>query len=789
MHPGASAFTALNAFNTLTTQKTQLFIPIMHIKSLLALLLLLPLSLTAQTIQKGFVKEYNEKANKTPLSGVEVRAKSAQNTVSEKDGSFQLKFLTLNPGNKVNISRIEKLGYEIFNKEAVEQWNINPESPFVIVMCRSDKLKKLRDIYESKASANYEKQYKKNLAYLKKLKAEGKIKEEEYRKSLEEINATYTKQLENLDNYIDRFSRIDLSEISNTEQEIIELMQQGRFDEAIAKYEEQNYKDKYLQQLSEINEISSAIDQLSDIKNTKLQAKDSLLAAVTRQIETLQLVGGKENNQKIRKLYVEIADADTTNVEWLLKTGIFLSVFIADYNLALNYYNKALYSAIDKYGTEHPDVAKLYNNIGSVYSQMGDYGKAMEYYQKALKMQEYLLGSEHPDVARYYNNIGNTYMYMGDYTKALEYLQKALIMSEKLLGAKHLGVASAYNNIGSVYWKKGDYTKALDYYQKALIIKENLLGTEHPDVAVSYSNLGYVYDNQKEYDKAIDYYIKALAIKEKFMGQDHKDVKALCKTIIKLYDKLAIDYISKQEYGNALEYFLKELEMKEKIYPNDHIEIAETCNWVGSCYNILSDFSNSIIYHTRALEIYEKKNGPEDTEVANSNYYIGDTYLLKREYQTALDYLQKALSVYEKTYDIKYLNICMVFSDIYRCLTALGKEEAKYSQMIDEFMSDKTWIMTVRDEESPATQIGLSNEYYILEFNDWNTFNGENLFEIVESSNAQGIPVDIVIMKDDTISKHHFEDEIGVNINISKIGSDELEKINNLYQFWKSSQN
>lgn len=211
---------------------------------LLSILLILTiLSANAQTTQPGIVQEYNEKAKKTPLAGVEVRAKSANSAASDKDGKFELEFLTSKPGDRVNVSRIEKLGYEIFNKEAVEQWNINPKAPFAIVMCKSDKFKKIRDNYEAKASANYNKQYKKEIANLNKLKEEGKIKDEEYRKSLQEIQSLYDKQLENLDNYVDRFARIDLSEISSKEQEIIELVQQGNIDEAIRSYDDLNIVD------------------------------------------------------------------------------------------------------------------------------------------------------------------------------------------------------------------------------------------------------------------------------------------------------------------------------------------------------------------------------------------------------------------------------------------------------------------------------------------------------------------------------------------------------------------
>ena len=57
--------------------------------------LCLVFSLSAQTIQKGIVKEYNEKAQKTPLAGVELNVRSANSEVSDNAGHFTLQFLTL----------------------------------------------------------------------------------------------------------------------------------------------------------------------------------------------------------------------------------------------------------------------------------------------------------------------------------------------------------------------------------------------------------------------------------------------------------------------------------------------------------------------------------------------------------------------------------------------------------------------------------------------------------------------------------------------------------------------
>ena len=52
----------------------------------------------AQSVEVGYVKEYNGTASKTPLSGVELSVKGAPSTVSGEDGSYELHFAVLKPG-------------------------------------------------------------------------------------------------------------------------------------------------------------------------------------------------------------------------------------------------------------------------------------------------------------------------------------------------------------------------------------------------------------------------------------------------------------------------------------------------------------------------------------------------------------------------------------------------------------------------------------------------------------------------------------------------------------------
>ncbi len=313
-------------------------------KYIIALALCAPaFGLGARTVQKGIVQEYKEKAAKSALSGVEINIRSAASTVSAKDGSFSLEFLTLNPGEKVNVRAIEKTGYEIFNKEAIEQWNINPNTPFTIIMCRSDRFKRIRDAYHKVSSASYARQLKKEQDALNKLREEGRLKDEEYTLRLAKLQEEYENRLDKLENYIDRFSRIDMTELSAAEQKIIDMVQAGRIDEAIARYEEIDFIGNYRNEMEAIRKLSAAQKSIDQAKHEKRANASKLREAVMRQIGTLRLAGGYENMRRAGELLKSLADADSTDAASALEFASY-SFDHNDYDAAETYYSRAMQS-------------------------------------------------------------------------------------------------------------------------------------------------------------------------------------------------------------------------------------------------------------------------------------------------------------------------------------------------------------------------------------------------------------------------------------------------------------
>jgi tetratricopeptide (TPR) repeat protein len=259
---------------------------------------------------------------------------------------------------------------------------------------------------------------------------------------------------------------------------------------------------------------------------------------------------------------------DENNSDYLHWYG-YIANGMGDYDTALKYYQKSLVIYEKVRGTNHPDTATSYNNIGEVYKSKGEYDKALEFYQKDLAICEEVLGIKDPDTATSYNNIGEVYRAKGEYDKALEFYQKSLAIKEEVLGMKHPSTATSYNNIGGVYYAKGEYDKSLEFSQKSLAIQEEVLGKKHPSTATSYNNIGGVYQAKGEYDKALEFYQKDLTINEEVLGTKHRSTAGS-------YNNIAVLYGNMQNYPESATYMQKAVDIREKVLPANHPDLIDS---------------------------------------------------------------------------------------------------------------------------------------------------------------------------------------------------------------------
>lgn len=555
--------------NSLTSSiKMKRFIPLtFRICISLVLITFFVVGANAQVVQKGKVLEYKGKEVKTPLAGAELDIRNASSTVSGKDGSFALRFNTQKAGDQVIVRSVRKSNYEIFNKDAVDQWIISPTKQFSVVMCKADKLRELKEKYNSTLYSSYRNQRRKSLDEVERLRKEGKIKDAEYRRKLNQIEDEYDKQLSNINSYIERIVRIDISELNEGEKEIIELIEEGKLAEAISRYEKMDLLNSYMAEHTDRRKLESDITSLNVLYNEKIANEDSIKSKLKRQVDLLRLSGGYDNYKRAAEILCSVADKDCRDISWLLDTGRHLESFMSDLSSANSHYMHAL-SVCQDDGENGENLAKVYMAIGFNLHNQGRYHEALEHYNKALTIRESIYEEDNPLLANTYRHVASAYFTLGqldevvkfyskamnillnsdaksftdlascyrlmagfyykfgNYDKAIEFTTKSLDCVNRMDGYKNIKIAQNLTDLADIYLKKGDNEKALDYFQKALDLYTNEYGDSHLKIAYIYQQMAEPLSaGLNKYEDAFNCLEKVYNIRLRILGEDHQHTK------------------------------------------------------------------------------------------------------------------------------------------------------------------------------------------------------------------------------------------------------------------------
>ena len=595
-------------------------------KKVVLTIVVLAIALTtlAQATQPCIVKQYNQKQQKTPLAGVQVEVRDAQSATSAANGAVTLKFATLKPGDRVTVRRIIKPGYEIFNKAAIDQWTITRGATTEIVLVQSSYFAQLKSKITQSSTDNYKKKYEQEKAEKERLLKAGKLKEEEYRQQLNDLEDQYDNALKNLDNYIDQFARIDLSEVSTEEQRILDMVQAGQIDEAVKAYEALDISGKLRQARENVRAIDEGIEKLEDKKAQELQTIKDLKEKQQREIATLKLAGGKENYDKVAQILKENALADTTDIDAVWEYAYF-AYNQHDFKEAERFYLIALNGSKDNLYQQ----ASLQNNLGVLYYDLHDYAKSEEYYLKALENRTQLF-SQNPDayradLAMTQNNLGILYDDLHDYAKSEEFYLKALENKTQLFtqnpDAYRADLAMTQHNLGALYYILHNYAKAEEYYLKAL---ENYtqLFTQNPDayrfeLASTQNNLGSLYYYLHDNTKAEGYWLLALENYTQLFSQNPEAYRA---DLAITQNNLGFFYSSVSNYAKAEEYLLQAQKNKTELFrqtPDAYrAGLANTLCNLGILYGRTQNFEKALVAINEAITLLpDKPDGYNDKGV------------------------------------------------------------------------------------------------------------------------------------------------------------------------------
>ena len=597
----------------------------------------------AQVTERGYVREYNGRLEKKPLAMVEIKVANAGTTTSSEDGSFLIQFRTQKAGDRVSLTRLHKEGYELFNKTSVQQWNIsNSGRPFELLMCSS---KRFKEIYDRYARVSYESYAKRQKADERKLEEEreaGILRENDYIKKITALREEYNKKLDNIDNYIDRFARIDLTSLTEKEADILEILQKGDIDSAIHLYDELRLEEQLLSCSNKISKNSTVIFRLQKDQKASVEERDSLYQLFLRSLDVLRIVGGMENLSKIGTRMKSVANQDTT-----------FTLAVLSYAQYAN--EQQLYAECERYAkiAERAYKIRKSDSLLFVYELLGDveiakvnYPKALEYYQKELAIVNRAKNNGFDvDSVMVLGNIASLYHHKGKFKRANEMYQMTLNsayrMAQNDSARNYIIYEMAENNYAI-------FLRELGYYSRA------------DSIWTSLSNrLKVKYESDSVRYKALLMGIETnLALLRLGQG-NNKDVKDMLKWLLSEAQK----DVGKTPISSGIQLFLIRNALIDYYYQTkEKGDLQHTVEDMEREYQEMKDYSPNFFMHKLFL----------------TYQHAGSVLINMKEYQIGLNYLQKAL---EGAYENGNENP-IIYSDLkIRVLNALGYACTKINRM------------------------------------------------------------------------------------------------------------
>ena len=563
-------------------------------KRILSLIcLLISVFCYADSVQQGCVKTRGRMINGKHVPGqglpgsiVSIKDRTAIG-VKNSNGTFSFPVTD----NHFRVDSVKKKDYVLLDADATSKIYTHTADTLFFVMetpeqILQDKLateRRLRRSLQAKLQAREEE--------LDSLIALQKISQEEYQQSLQKLYAEQSENDKLISDMAERYSKLDYDQMDEFYRQVSYYIEQCEFVKADSLLKTRG---NIHVQLEAAKQQGQAIQQDEEkLQRAKVVHQHDIDELAKRCYSYFENFKMQYQNDSAAYYLEQRVQLDPTNTQWLEDLAVFLQEYVAQYDKALEYYQKALEIRKQVLGESHPDVALSYNNIGVVYDAQGYYDRALEYHQQSLEIRKQVLGESHPDVALSYNNIGVVYYAQGDYDRALEYYQKSLEITLKIFGKNHPYVALLYTNIGSVYTKlqddraipcfkmsfdiydalseddspevanlcnqlgielaaQGFGDMALHNFERSLERFLNIYGKNHPHVALAYNNIGNVYVHRGLYDLSLDYYKKSADIYERY--QDTEMLK-------QIYDAISFIYNEQGDYSNAALYMQKAFEI------------------------------------------------------------------------------------------------------------------------------------------------------------------------------------------------------------------------------------
>lgn len=140
--------------------------------------------------------------------------------------------------------------------------------------------------------------------------------------------------------------------------------------------------------------------------------------------------------------------------------------------------DRAMSIMLENFPVGDPAFAPLQVDFAKLLVAEGELEQAEDYYNKALETINQIYGTDHLYTATVIGSLAELYTLQGRYELAESLIDKAQAIQERVYGPDHHLVAPAWITKAEIYRSKGDFTEAENLIKKALTVVNKTGNTE-----------------------------------------------------------------------------------------------------------------------------------------------------------------------------------------------------------------------------------------------------------------------------------------------------------------------
>lgn len=224
---------------------------------------------------------------------------------------------------------------------------------------------------------------------------------------------------------------------------------------------------------------------------------------------------------------------------------------------------------------------------------------------ESLSLHEQIYGILHPEVARAYYALSTLYYGLDEKNAAVELARKAVIISERTLGVDNAETVLSYLNLSLFEHASGNTNNALTYVRHALDLWKVVYGIKHPDSITTINNAAVMLQSLKQYHESRLWFEASLAICEEVSGKTSINTATL---LFQLAQALALDRDPKGAVNRMREAFNI---FKNELGPEDR-NTKEAEAWLES----LTQSAVSLAKHAKDIQAKKLLLRPRAPRVA-----------------------------------------------------------------------------------------------------------------------------------------------------------------------------